>query len=1614
MKQKISAKMFVLIMAVALLLCGVPNSVLSVFAKSVDSNIDTASSTSSNQCYVLAYSVDKVIDGTAPFDADDAAGNDSSDSNGIVRSFDIINYTLKYTTALKDAESMGIDSTNVMVDFELPCDVKTATFNVDTMTWLLDKKLVYVYSDGTKSETYDVRKSVVNQILTGRRLLVNNESGNTVPGTGTLAIGVNVNAAVTGDVIHPTFTIWMEGNSDSEKKTLDVATKVSAAPKFDIEIKRNGNANLLGYYNPIANTATADYEKDGDLYGRLQYYTVSLRLVNDSAAKAMKGVEFPSGDDITFDLRLSEVLNNQDVSYDADYQPILWDYAPDNGSKAKGTLGRPMSPLGQDIASYGQWTTNTPYNNGNYNGACYNGGNMIINTDANDANLLHCTFSGYQLDMKDFDFPDRWASNPSATIGANCGYISVGGLQIIGHFKRSVTTTENIGITVEASNMKATSMSGIHVTDEVMANNNMSSCQVTNFPAGSVSKRNFYDLENGSMARPTHWTSGDSYAYLGEKIRIDGSMIYSGDGYLNATNILQKFDDKTFQVPAGTTSYLTYGRSNGLTQIGKINTLFAAKPDKTGWSSDTEMNNTREEQLIYFKSIDDLNNAGYTCVAILYEVRDSKLYPNNAGGCFSIQSLFEMRKDAEVGHVAMTKNDVRVWRNSMLFSWTDMTYNSQNKSYGLGDWSDTNDTYVDNYTNPTWRIYTNYGKAVYKDGTMVAGHTNSYIGGNSILIIGNKANVGIKVADMTGDKSKSVYDLDAGERTAKFTVSPSTVITTANAEIQSSDAKDDLTVKVVLPKGLHYNQNGVTLTPESVEVNKDETTTIIWKISNVKVGAKIDPITFTTTIGEEGTQNDVNHNDTFKITAQVTSKNDLRRIMISNGNLSETSISVIKLAASAVTKQTLTPLIDLNGEITYRLRYSNLSDANAKNAKLADLLPYDSDKRGSKFSGTYDVSSIRLDFSNAKRTYNYGVNDMNIFTSSNDVYKTKADLETMLSSGTSFDSFTKLSNKRVDNSKYNVSYSNLNLSGITTLGFYLSEVYGHEYIDVYITLKSKNSSTKQQPGDLYANNFVQYADNQASVVTSNVVKTQVVKRKLSGLAWIDLDGNGIRGDSETLLRDVGVTLYSTTKSSDDKSNTVIAVNNAKLYPAYDVFDNKVSTVKTDSDGKYSFDNLPAGTYYIGVSNVTKYHLTSKDSGDDDALDSDAELFDDKIFIKEIVLPDLEHMSDFLYENAHNDVGFIEDTKIHVKKFDMSDKTMIAGAKLAVYDVSDMVDNKPASDAKPVLKWTSEADKAYVMTNKLLAGHTYVLFEESAPTGYAIANPVKFTVESGKDSQTVVMHDDYISYDVDVQKINKKGVKLAGAKLQVTGTETGSGSEITPIVWTSSKDKAETVSLKPGKYVLSELEPPAGYDVTKDVSFEVHTDGNVYVNGAKVDVVNMIDAEMRPSTITLSKYNTDGKTALSGVTYELKFVKSAVDSSTDYHRLLKEGETTTAVTDANGQIVFKNLQQGTYEITEIKTRDGLQLLKEPIQVTLPIAMTEADVKRFNADTSKGVYDDEHKVWQFYDATYRITNDVTFGVPQAGAMMTVKHFVPILLGMSVFMILCMILFRRKRDN
>ena len=84
-------------------------------------------------------------------------------------------------------------------------------------------------------------------------------------------------------------------------------------------------------------------------------------------------------------------------------------------------------------------------------------------------------------------------------------------------------------------------------------------------------------------------------------------------------------------------------------------------------------------------------------------------------------------------------------------------------------------------------------------------------------------------------------------------------------------------------------------------------------------------------------------------------------------------------------------------------------------------------------------------------------------------------------------------------------------------------------------------------------------------------------------------------------------------------------------------------------------------------------------------------------------------------------------------------------------------------------------------------------------------------------------------------------------------------------------------------------------------------------------------------------------------------------------------------DSDWRLWYKNTV--IYEITEVKTVAGQQLLKDKIAVTLPIKMTPDEVKKLSADTSKGEYNDAENMWYFYDATYEITNNAKFTMPKA---------------------------------
>ena len=71
---------------------------------------------------------------------------------------------------------------------------------------------------------------------------------------------------------------------------------------------------------------------------------------------------------------------------------------------------------------------------------------------------------------------------------------------------------------------------------------------------------------------------------------------------------------------------------------------------------------------------------------------------------------------------------------------------------------------------------------------------------------------------------------------------------------------------------------------------------------------------------------------------------------------------------------------------------------------------------------------------------------------------------------------------------------------------------------------------------------------------------------------------------------------------------------------------------------------------------------------------------------------------------------------------------------------------------------------------------------------------------------------------------------------------------------------------------------------------------------------------------------------------------------NYKRLLKEGETVTRSTDWKGNCYFDQLDQGDYEITEIKTASGQTLLKDPIKFSIPFKISEDEANDYQDITT----------------------------------------------------------------
>jgi|GEM_PF-978742 len=157
-------------------------------------------------------------------------------------------------------------------------------------------------------------------------------------------------------------------------------------------------------------------------------------------------------------------------------------------------------------------------------------------------------------------------------------------------------------------------------------------------------------------------------------------------------------------------------------------------------------------------------------------------------------------------------------------------------------------------------------------------------------------------------------------------------------------------------------------------------------------------------------------------------------------------------------------------------------------------------------------------------------------------------------------------------------------------------------------------------------------------------------------------------------------------------------------------------------------------------------------------------------------------------------------KVEVLKQDSLTHENLEDAKLVIYD----------ENGKKVDSWTTKQE-AHAMNLK--AG-SYTIKEAGAPEGYATAGDIEITVTSELGVQQFVMYDTPLQVEISKKDITNDE-ELPGATLQLLDSDGKVVEE-----WVSAKDARRIERLPVGKYTLKETAAPDGFEIAKDIEFEV--------------------------------------------------------------------------------------------------------------------------------------------------------------------------------------------------
>lgn len=594
-------------------------------------------------------------------------------------------------------------------------------------------------------------------------------------------------------------------------------------------------------------------------------------------------------------------------------------------------------------------------------------------------------------------------------------------------------------------------------------------------------------------------------------------------------------------------------------------------------------------------------------------------------------------KDTAVGRTAQITGQVDFWTREQLAKATGLDANSDD----IAPWV----AFVSKVGRLRYRDFVgkygeadlhydgkNYVKATFsEDGAYQGGDTAGNVRGDTLYVVGEQPHVGKSTAQSgdDGTSAKTIYDLDKEQRYVDWVV-------TASAETQASstggDYVTDYHIKDTLPAGLTYvdgssyvdgtyaehdhgQQRGTvtggrSITPK-ISRNKDGTTTLEYIVN----GAKADSSTktrlhFTTMIGDASDpDNDAKNNQQYTNHVEIRSKRAMGEPRLALGQTADYTVRVSRTRATALATRADPLLNDINRPLGFRNMLGNFSKDEKTDPYAVDVMPYKGLNQ-SNYHGDYTLAGLTV-----KAGAGASMNGVRVYFTTDQKWRNV--------------DATKITREQV--TQWTEATVNATTGKVTIPDGYSKPVAwaftspslpANARYDFSLSIKP----TDNKAADSYVNRWAD-GDNKVDAVT------QVVERKVNGVAWFDLDHDGVREDTDRLLPDVNVTLV------DGNGRTVTSV------------DGKPCTATTDRNGHYEIGSIPAGSGFklrFTPKTGTAWHgqnVTVKNSKDaSEATDSDSDREDDShgnmvagvITLKPF--PALDKMTSAVYEDPNEDHG----------------------------------------------------------------------------------------------------------------------------------------------------------------------------------------------------------------------------------------------------------------------------------------------------------------------------------------------------------------------------------------